>query len=359
MSVRELRRHVGRLAIVGFRGHTVPPDLRALVAEFDLGGVIYFSRNVVEPRQLAELSREIAALARDWPLWISVDQEGGRVARLRTPFTEWPPVATLGRSGDAALAGRFAAALAAELTAVGINLDYAPVLDVHTNPANAVIGDRALSDRPDEVARLGVVLVETLQAAGIAACGKHFPGHGDTREDSHHELPLLDHDRRRLDAIELQPFRRAIAADVASIMVAHLGLPAIDAERPTSLAPAVVQTLLKDALGFAGMVVSDDLGMQAVSATRPLPVAAVDALVAGCDAVLLCDSSIDDQVRALEAIIHAAESSALTHTRIADAMARQQRTKARFLAGPPARPDLAVIGCAAHQAVAREMGAWQ
>src|SRR5215813_9009710 len=128
MSHRELRRHVGRLAIVGFSGVSVPVELRRMVEEFDLGGVIYFARNIVEPRQVAELSREVASLKRDWPLWISVDQEGGRVARLKDPFTEWPPMVTLGRSGDETLVERFATALAAELRAVGINLDYAPVL---------------------------------------------------------------------------------------------------------------------------------------------------------------------------------------------------------------------------------------
>ena len=359
MSVRELRRHVGRLAIVGFDGHSVPDDLRALIAEFDLGGVIYFARNVADPRQLAELSREVAALARDWPLWISVDQEGGRVQRLKAPFTEWPPVRTLGRSGDAALTRRFAAALATELCAVGINLDYAPVLDVLTNPRNPAIGDRALSDRSDEVARLGAVLIETLQASGVAACGKHFPGHGDTSVDSHHELPVLDHDRRRLDAVELPPFRQAIAAGVASIMVAHLTLPALDPERPASLAPAIIQTLLKDTLRFPGVVLSDDLGMQAVSGSRSLPVAAVDALVAGCDAVLLCNVSIDEQARALEAVIRAAESNELTRTRIDDAMARQHQVKVRFLADRRPARDLALVGCEAHQSVAREMAAWQ
>ncbi len=359
MSVRQLRRHVGRLAIVGFGGHSVPDDLRALIAEFDLGGVIYFARNVAEPRQLAELSREVAALARDWPLWISVDQEGGRVLRLKAPFTEWPPASTLGRCGEAGLARRFAAALAAELCAVGINLDYAPVLDVLTNPRNPAIGDRAISNRSDEVARLGAVLIETLQSSGVAACGKHFPGHGDTSEDSHHQLPVLDHDRRRLDAIELPPFRQAIAADVAAIMVAHLSLPAIDPERPASLAPAIIQTLLKETLRFPGMVLSDDLGMQAVTGSRPLDVAAVDALVAGCDAVLLCNVSVDEQARALEAVIRAAEANQLTRTRIDDAMARQHREKARFLAGRRPVPDLALVGCEAHQAVAREMAAWQ
>ena len=146
---------MGRLAIVGFSGHSVPAGLRELSAEFDLGGVIYFARNIVEPGQVRELSREVASLATDWPIWISVDQEGGRVARLTTPFTEWPPAATIGRSGNAALAARFASALGAELRAVGITLDFAPVLDIHTNPANAVIGDRALSNRAEDVARLG------------------------------------------------------------------------------------------------------------------------------------------------------------------------------------------------------------
>jgi beta-N-acetylhexosaminidase len=268
---------------------------------------------------------------------------------------------TLGQSGDAALAARFAAALATELRAVGINLDYAPVLDVLTRAANPAIGDRALSDRPEEVARLGAVLVETLQGAGVAACGKHFPGHGDTAADSHDELPVVEHDRRRLDAIELPPFRQAIASGVAAIMVAHVALPALNSDetRPASLAPALVQTLLKQALGFGGMVLTDDLGMGAITRHRALPEAAVEALVAGCDAVLLCNVGIDDQARTLEAIIRAVESKVLPMTRIDDAMKRQHRVKARFLAAPRAWPDLARVGGEAHQAIAREMAAWQ
>jgi beta-N-acetylhexosaminidase len=359
MSVRALRRHVGRLAIVGFAGQSVPGDLRTLVTEFDLGGVIYFARNVAEPRQLRELSREVAALVRDWPLWISVDQEGGRVARLRSPFTEWPPLQTIGRSADATLASRFARAMATELRAVGINLDYAPVLDVLTRAANPAIGDRALSNRPEDVARLGAAIVEALQGAGLAACGKHFPGHGDTGEDSHHELPVLDHDRRRLEAVELVPFRRAIEAGVASIMVAHLLLPALDPDRPSSLAPAIVQRLLKDAMGFSGMVFTDDLGMGAVSHGRTLPEVAVAALAAGCDAVLLCNSSIDDQVQVLEAIIRAAETQTLKMSRVDDAFKRQHAMKTRFLAAPLAAPDLAVVGCEEHRHLAQEMAGWQ
>src|SRR5688572_31095623 len=159
---------------------TITPEIRSLAREFSLGGVILFSRNIEVPEQVAELSGDVQALATELPLWVSVDQEGGRVARLKRPFTEWPPMAVLGRSGNTELASRFAAALAAELKAVGVTLDYAPVLDIHTNPTNPVIGDRALAEDAEAVARLGAAIVRGLQDNGVAACGKHFPGHGDT-----------------------------------------------------------------------------------------------------------------------------------------------------------------------------------
>ncbi len=361
MLLRDLRRHVGRFAIVGFTGSTVPDDLRRLAGEFDLGGVIYFARNIVEPRQVAELSLEVADLATDLPLWVSVDQEGGRVARLRSPFTEWPPAVTLGRSADERLAERFAAALAAELRAVGINLDYAPVLDVHTNPANPVIGDRALADRAELVASLGAVIVRTLQASGVAACGKHFPGHGDTSVDSHEVLPVVEHERRRLDTVELVPFRRAVLERVATIMTAHVLVPAMDDTRIASLSPAVVTGVLKGTLGFEGVVISDDLGMKAVSATTPLADAAVGAVAAGCDVVLLCNCTTADQVAALEALIRAAEAGVLLPTRVDDAFLRQRRVKERFADSFRRPPEgaLDLVGCARHQDVAREMAAWR
>jgi beta-N-acetylhexosaminidase len=360
MSLRDLRRHAGRLAIVGFSGQSIPDDLRRLAAAFDLAGVIYFARNIADPRQVAELSREAAALSRDWPLWISVDQEGGRVARLRQPFTEWPPAAVLGRSGDDVLTRRFANALAAELRAVGINLDYAPVLDVHTNPDNPVIGDRSFAPAADIVARLGGIVIEQLQRHGIAACGKHFPGHGDTSVDSHHALPVVEHDRRRLEAVEFVPFRRAIDAGVAAIMTAHVLVPALDDRQIASFSPIVVTGLLKEALRFGGVVISDDLGMKAVSAQTPLPDAAIAAVRAGCDVALLCNSTTEEQVVAIEALIRAVESGAVPQTRVDDAWARQRAVKERWL---PVRqapaPPLDVIGCIDHQIVAQEMAAWQ
>lgn len=356
---RVFRKHAGQLAIAGFAGHTIPADLKRLAAEFDLGGVIYFARNVDSPDQVAELSREAQELAGDLPLWVSVDQEGGRVARLKTPFTVWPPMNTLGRSGDETLAARFARALATELKAVGISLDYTPVLDVHTNPKNPVIGDRSLAERAEDVAKLGTVIIQTLQAEGIAACGKHFPGHGDTGVDSHFELPLIEHPPERLEAVELVPFKAAIAADVASIMTAHILIPALDQERPATLSARAVTHMLKEELGYQGLVLSDDLEMKAISGRYGIEDATVMAIAAGCDAVLMCAANQDDQARALEAVIRAVEQGSIPVKRAEDALARHRRVKERFLARRSAPLTGAalrsVLGRDEHQAVSAEM----
>lgn len=359
MSLRDFRRQAGQIAIAGFAGHSIPADLRALARELDLGGVIFFARNIESPEQVAELSREAQDLARELPLWVSVDQEGGRVARLKSPFTEWPPMMTLGRSGDDALAERFARALAAELKAVGISLDYTPVLDVLTNPKNPVIGDRSLAGRADEVARLGSVIIRTLQAEGIAASGKHFPGHGDTSVDSHFELPLVEHPPDRLEAVEFVPFRAAIEAGVASIMTAHILIPSLDDQVPATLSPRVVDGLLKQQLGYDGLVLSDDLEMKAISGRYGMPDATVLAIAAGCDAVLMCGVDQDAQARAIEAVIRAVENGSLPLQRAEDALARHRRVKERFLVRRPAPLAGAalrsVLGRDEHQAVAAEM----
>jgi beta-N-acetylhexosaminidase len=357
---RDIRRHIGQLVMVGFDGPTLSGEVGALAKEFDLAGAILFARNVQAPDQVAELAHDIERLATDLPLWVGVDQEGGRVARLRAPFTEWPPMATLGRAGDQRLAARFAEALAREIAAVGITLDFAPVLDVHTNPANPVIGDRALADRADVVARLGRTIVETLQANGLAACGKHFPGHGDTSVDSHHALPVVEHPLERLRQVELVPFRAAVEADVAAIMTAHVLLPALDERNPATMSPRIVRELLRDELRFDGLVVSDDLDMKAVAAERTLADAAVAAIGAGCDMVLLCSPDPAGQAAALEALLHAVEDERLPVRRVEDAIARQRRAKARFLGErPPAirtfERHRALVGRGEHRAIAEEM----
>jgi beta-N-acetylhexosaminidase len=354
-----LRRDIGQLLIGSLPGTTITPEMRSLAREFSLGGVILFSRNIEEPEQVAELSVDVQSLAAEVPLWVSVDQEGGRVARLRKPFTEWPPMAVLGRSGSTELASRFAAALAAELRAVGITLDYAPVLDIHTNPKNPVIGDRALAEDADTVGRLGVAIVRGLQDNGIAACGKHFPGHGDTSADSHLELPLVEHPPDRIRRVECVPFREAIAADVAFIMTAHVLVPALDEERPATLSPRIVKAILRDELAFNGVILSDDLEMKAIAKTYAVPDAAVAAIAAGCDGVLVCGGNVETQASTLEALVHAVEQDRIPFKRLEDAHKRLRRAKERFLATPVASGRAArlrhVLGCDAHQRVAEEM----
>jgi beta-N-acetylhexosaminidase len=353
-----LRRDVGQLLIGSFTGTTVSPELRSLAREFPLGGVILFARNVEAPEQVAELAYDVQPLGGDLPLWVSVDQEGGRVARLRAPFTEWPPMAALGRCGDEALAARFAASLAAELRAVGVTLDYAPVLDIHTNPANPVIGDRALSQNAQDVARLGAAIVRGLQDNGVAACGKHFPGHGDTSVDSHLELPIVEHPPDRLRRVEFVPFREAARSQVAFMMTAHVLVPAFDETLPATLSPRVVP-LLRAELGYEGVILSDDLEMKAVAKTWSVPDAAVQAIAAGCDGVLVCSGDVEAQAATLEALVHAVEDGRVPFARLEDAVARQRRAKERFLTAPVAPGGAAalrqVLGCDAHRRVADEM----
>lgn len=361
MSPAALRREIGQLLIAGFDGTEIPIETQALAREFGLGGVILFARNVVEAEQVADLCQEASRLTPPMPPWVSVDQEGGRVARLKAPFTEWPPMATLGRSGDEALAERFGRALAAELLAVGVSLDYAPVLDVNTNPRNPVIGDRALADRADEVARLGSAIVRAMQDGGLAACGKHFPGHGDTSADSHHELPLVEHPPERLRAVELVPFTAAITAGVSALMTAHVLVPSLDENRPATLSTRILSGVLRQELGFRGVILSDDLEMQAIASQYDIPSAAVLAIEAGCDGVLICGPDQNVHAAALEALVHAVEEGRVPFTRIESALKRHQRAKERFLAArvgaAPTAPKAIrrILGRDEHQAIACEM----
>ena len=361
-----LRREIGQLLIGSLPATTITPEMRSLVREFQLGGVTLFTRNIEVPEQVAELDQDLQQLSSDLPLWVAVDQEGGRVARLQSPFTKWPAMATLGRSGDAQLAYRFAVALAAELRSVGITLDYAPVLDIHTNPKNPIIGDRALGEDAAMVAKLGAAIVRGLQENGVAACGKHFPGHGDTSVDSHLELPLVEHPPDRIRRVECVPFREAIRNDVAFIMTAHILVPSLDEEKPATLSPTIVRGMLREELDFNGVILSDDLEMKALADQYSVPDAAVQAIAAGCDGVLVCRANVADrtqdaqvQAAVLEALVHAVEDGRIPYKRAEDALARHRRAKERFLAAPvaPGRaPALRhVLGCDQHRQIADEM----
>lgn len=278
----------GQLLFAGFEGTEVPRELADLVAQGRLGGVVLFARNIVDPGQVAGLTAALhAAAPAEVPVLLAIDQEGGRVQRLRAPWTEWPPMRRLGERDEEATTAAVAGAIARELADLGIGLDFAPVVDVDTNPHNPVIGDRSFARDPARVGRHAAAFITAMQAAGVAACAKHFPGHGDTQTDSHLELPRLEHDLDRLREVELPPFKAAIAAGVASVMSAHVLFPRLDRARPATLSPDVMN-LLREELGHDGVVFSDDLEMKAV-ADHHTPEALVrGCLAAGCDGLLVC-----------------------------------------------------------------------
>jgi beta-N-acetylhexosaminidase len=308
------------------------------------------------PEQVAALTaglRQAAPAGR--PLIVAVDQEGGRVQRLRAPATEWPPMAAVGRRNQIRLTYGLGRALAGELRALGFTLDFAPVLDVHTNPQNPVIGDRSFGADPALVSEHGLALMRGLHDGGVAACGKHFPGHGDTAKDSHLDLPVVAHDEARLRAVELAPFAAAAAAGIPMIMTAHVVFPALDAARPATLSPRILG-ILRDELRYGGVIVSDDLEMKAVADRYGIEELVVESLRAGCDAFLICHQA-ELQDRALEALVAAAERDSAIRARLAQAAARVDALAARFGAEPYTPPaDLrALLGTRAHRKLVAEI----
>jgi beta-N-acetylhexosaminidase len=292
----------GQLLFAGFEGAQLPEDLGALIAAGRVGGVVLFARNVETPAQLRALVDDLHAQApAGAALAVAIDQEGGRVQRCRAPWTDWPAMRRLGERGALDGTRELARALARELADLRIDVDFAPCVDVDGGPADAVIGDRSFSSEPEQVARHAAAFVEALQGEGVAACAKHFPGHGDTLSDSHDELPRLDRDLERLRSQELVPFRAAARAGVASVMTGHLLLPQLDPTLPCTLSPEAIG-LLRDEIGYDGLVFGDDLEMKAV-ADRFSPDELVQcALSAGVDALLVCRRADlrDDVLAALE-----------------------------------------------------------
>ena len=358
--MRQSVRQAGQRLMVGFHGHEASADVKRMIHDYGAGSVILFARNVASPEQVADLVRELQAEARaaghDLPLLVAVDQEGGRVARMRAPWTEWPPLRALGRQGSEEMARKMGQALAAELHACGIRLDFAPVVDVDTNPQNPVIGDRSFGADPDLVGRLGAAMIRGLQGGGVAACAKHFPGHGDTDVDSHLDLPRVEHPRSRIEEVELPPFRAAIAAGVASIMTAHVLVRALDEELPATLSPRVVG-LLRRELKYEGVIVSDDLEMKAVAkrwAPGPL---AVGAAKAGCDLLPVC-ATHDAQVESLEGLVKAVEAGDIPWKAMDEACARIRRLKETYLLpwrDPDPRAARAAAGAGERVALSREI----
>jgi beta-N-acetylhexosaminidase len=319
-----LRARIGRLFVVGIPGTGLDGTTRQTLQALRPGGVILFRRNVGTVDDLRELTRALHTLP-SCPL-VCLDHEGGRVLRVGEPFTHFPPAADIGRTARAEVAYRVGRAMATELASVGIDLNFAPVLDVDSNPANPVIGDRSFGADPVQVAAMGVALMRGLLDGGVLPCGKHFPGHGDTETDSHLELPVVRRSRAELEATELVPFRAAIASGIPVLMTAHVVYPALDPDVPATISRTVLHQLLRTELGFGGVIASDDLEMRAITDGRPIGDAAVASLRAGADLLLVCQD-LTRAAAAVEAVEAAVQRGDLPANAVADALARVDRLR--------------------------------
>ncbi|MFN7142407.1 MAG: beta-N-acetylhexosaminidase [Myxococcota bacterium] len=347
-TTADRKRRAGQRLVVGIAGTSLSAEERAWIRECQPGGFVLFGRNVEEPAQVRELNRELASLVpNDRPPIRCVDQEGGRVQRIKAPATVWPPMRWVGNVDDVRLTAGVARALARELRAMEFDLDFAPVVDVDSNPKNPVIGDRAFSAKSATVARHAAAFVRALQGEGLAACAKHFPGHGDTAVDSHLDLPTVEKDPPDIEQTELPPFVAAIEADVASVMTAHVLFPCWDEKRPATMSPKVIDAILRKKLGFGGVVFSDDMEMKAVQGRFPLEQQLTEATRAGVDVFLFC-KELPLQVAAYEQLVRLQEEDKGLEDLTIDAVKRWQRLRERFLKGAPPRPGLDVLGCAAH-----------
>lgn len=336
---------VGQLFTVFFKGNAIGEQLTGFINNQHIGGIILYdiAGNVSTPAQVAKLtaSAQNKALASGTgiPLFVSVDQEGGRVARLRKGFTVMPPNMAVAATGDPDNASRAAGVMAHELKEVGINMSFSPVVDVNSNPDNPIIGVRSFGDTTDTVIRYGTRAIETYENEGTIAVAKHFPGHGDTGYDSHLQLPTVPHSRHRLEAVELAPFKAAISAGVPAIMTAHVQIPALEPRPgiPATLSRKVLTDLLRNELGFTGLIVTDSMGMGAISKNFGTAQASVQAFQAGADVLLFgADKGFEpeDFIPAWEAILQAVNTGEITQERLNASVRRILIAKQRYGIAP-------------------------
>jgi beta-N-acetylhexosaminidase len=330
MTMKTLRQKIGQLFLVGCQGEALSNDERLLIEEYQFAGLILFKINCGDPAQLVSLCRTIWQSFDAVPPFIAIDQEGGRVHRLPAPFSHFPAAARIGARHDPELAYRLGNASAAELSLTGVNLNFAPVLDVQSNPNSPIIGDRAFAGAPARVIEIAAAWTQGLRDGGVIPCGKHFPGHGDADKDSHFDLPIVRKSMDELQATELPPFAHACRNRIEALMTAHVAYPALDPKLPATLSKAIVTGLLRHQLGYDGVVFSDDMEMKAVSDRYSVEAATALAVRAGVDVLLYCHE-IDIAAAAFEFLCDEAERDASVRARIEDSYRRVTELKRRYL----------------------------
>jgi beta-N-acetylhexosaminidase len=352
-----IRHALGQQMIIGISGHTLTADEKKFILDNNVGGICLFGRNVAEPKQIRDLCAEIQSLRHQLPekspFFIGIDMEGGRVHRLKPPFTQWPPLKLLGDLDAPTVAFNFAQRMGVELMAVGINLDFAPCLDVYTNPKNTVIGDRAISSNPQQVEKMASALIRGYIKSGVISCAKHFPGHGDTVIDSHEDLPVEEADLKRLNEVELIPFKKALRSRVDMVMTSHIQFKNID-PNPVTFSEFFLKKMIREELKYRGIIISDDLGMKALASNYSTEEIPVKALKAGVDILLYCNEPQSPEV-AIESLIEAVAQEQLSKADLEQSYRRIQDLKKVKLLVPDPKPleeAMEVIGHEEHQYLA-------
>lgn len=323
-----LEEKIGQMIIAGFAGPRVDGQVETLIREQQVGGLILFQRNIEDSDQLASLIAGLKAQNKEnpLPLFIALDEEGGRISRLPSGSPQFPSGKALGERDDPDYSFAVGQEMGAALAAFGFNMNFAPVLDIVSNPQNEVIGDRSFGNNPEVVSRQGLAVMQGLQSKNIIAVVKHFPGHGDTRLDSHLDLPVVEHDRKRLDDFEFVPFREAIGSGAEAVMTAHIVYPQLDPGKPATMSEKILTGILRRELGFRGIIITDDLEMAAITKNYVLAEAALEAVRAGADMLLICHSSAARE-QVLSRLQAAVQDGELPVVRIDDSVERIIRLK--------------------------------
>lgn len=324
-----LEEKIGQLFVVGFEGETVNDEVTDLVSNKHVGGVILFARNVVDSSQLISLNSELRNIEDDIPLFISVDEEGGLVSRVPEQFIKLPSSGEIGEYNSEELCYKVGGVIAKELNYLGFNMDFAPVLDINSNPNNTVIGERAFGDNASIVSKLGIKTMEGIKDGGIIPVVKHFPGHGDTDVDSHYGLPIVSKTLEELNNLEFVPFKNAIDKGADVVMVSSIVLSTIDNENPSTMSKKVMTDILRGDLGFNGVIATDDMTMGAIMDNYDLGQAVVASINAGGDLILVCHG-YDNIINSIEAVNEAVHNGSITEERINDSVYRVLKLKEKY-----------------------------
>ncbi|WP_253735950.1 beta-N-acetylhexosaminidase [Paenibacillus sp. FJAT-26967] len=333
MADMTIEQKIGQLVISGVDGVQMDEHARELIDTYRVGGFILFKPNIASAGQtvtfLNSLKTVNAEAGGKIPLFLSVDEEGGRVSRMPDSFADVPAMQVVGKTKDNRMAADVGNVLAKEISALGFNLNYAPVLDINSNPDNPVIGNRSYGTTPELVGNMGVETMKGLASQKIIPVVKHFPGHGDTSVDSHIGLPVVNYDLERLRSFELAPFAQAFKSGADAAMVAHILLPKLDKTYPASLSPAVVSGLLRKEMNFGGVIFTDDLTMGAIMKNYGIGEAAVQSVMAGTDVVLVCHE-YGNTIQVIEALREAVRNGKLSENRIDESVYRVLKLKYKY-----------------------------